>query len=233
MKYRLTLLLYILALSFTQAQENNRIEVSGKIFVAVDDLENVTIYNASSNKGTITNVKGEFKLEVALHDEIRVSALQLVPFQTKVTKAVLDNRQLHILLLERVNNLGEVVLLTYGITGDLKTDIDSAKVFKPFEFSFGSFENFELPDDYHSKVDNIAVGSQNDRIAYPLNIKGIIGTLLNGLFKTKDKKRKKRADFKNKIGDAFETPTSVLSEKFEEDYFVKNFNIPEEQVRPL
>ncbi|WAC01494.1 hypothetical protein N7U66_16015 [Lacinutrix neustonica] len=145
MKYKLTFFLFIIALSFTQAQDKKRIEVYGKIFVAVDDLENVTIYNASSNKGTITNAEGEFMIEVGLNDEIQVSALQLIPFTTRVTQPVLDNKRLSIFMSERINSLNEVVILQYGLTGELKTDIDSTKVFKPFEFSFGSIDNFELP----------------------------------------------------------------------------------------
>jgi hypothetical protein len=233
LKHKLTFILFSLIFSFTHAQDKKRIEVSGKIFVAVDDLENVTIYNASSNKGTITNAEGEFKIEVALYDEIRVSALQIIPFKTKVTQPVLDNENLNIFLSERINSLDEVVLLQYGLTGDLQTDIDSAKVFKPLVFSFGSFENFEFPDDQHSKVENIAVGSQNDRIGYQLNGAAIIGGLINAIFKTKENKRKKGDDFKNKIGDEFETPISVLSEKFEADYFVKYFSIPKDQILPF
>lgn len=233
MKYKLAFFLALILCSYTEAQEIKRIQVSGKIFVNVDDLENVTIYNASSNKGTITNVNGEFKIEVGLNDEIQVSALQLTPFKTKVTQPVIDNKRLSIFLSERINSLDEVVVLQYGLTGDLKTDADSVKVFKPYEFSFGSFENFDLPDDYHSEVDNIAVGSQNDRIRYQLNGTAIIVSLINVIFKTKERKRKKRENFKNKIGDEFETPISVLSEKFAEDYFIKNFNIPKEQILPF
>ncbi|WP_082041760.1 carboxypeptidase-like regulatory domain-containing protein [Lacinutrix sp. Hel_I_90] len=230
MKYNLTFFLFIMVFCFTQAQDKKRVEVSGKIFVAVDDLENVTIYNTSSNKGTITDAEGEFKIEVGLNDEIQVSAVQLIPFTTKVTQPVLDNKRLSIFLSERINSLNEVVILQYGLTGKLKTDIDSTRVFKPFEFSFESIENFELADDYQTGVDNIAVGSQNDRIRYQLNGTAIIVGLINTLFKTKEEKRKQREEFKNKIGEEFETPISVLSQKFAEDYFIKNFNIPKDQI---
>ncbi|WAC01495.1 hypothetical protein N7U66_16020 [Lacinutrix neustonica] len=88
-------------------------------------------------------------------------------------------------------------------------------------------------DDYQTGVDNIAVGSQNDRIGYQLNGTAIIVGLINTIFKSKENNRKKHEDLNNKIGEAFETPISVLSEKFAADYFIKNFNIPKDQILPF
>lgn len=230
MRFTLAILLSCFFSLSIFAQEQDRVEVSGKIIVKIDDLENVTIYNASSNKGTVTDSLGTFKIEVALNDEIKVSSVQLIPFKTKITQQVLDTKRLSIFLAERVNSLDEVVLLQYGLTGDIKTDIESTKVFDPLFFSFGSFDNFDLPDDYHSKVENTVVGSQNDRIRYQADGMAIIGYLVNTIFKSKNKKNKKRQDYKNKIGNEFNVPVSVLSESFPDEYFTKNYNIPQDRV---
>ena len=171
------------------AQDDSRVEVKGKIIVDVEDLENITIYNTSSNKGAVTDSIGNFKIKVALNDEIRISSVQLIPFTTKITDAVIDTKVLKIYLKEYINTLDEVVLLPYDLTGDLATDALGAKVSDPIVFNFESFENFEMPDDYHSKVDNIAMGSQNDRIRYQANGMAIVGLLTNWIFKKKKNKK--------------------------------------------
>lgn len=224
MKHLILVLIFFISTLSLFAQDNSRIEVKGKIIVDVEDLDNITIYNTSSNKGTVTDSIGNFKIKVALNDEIRISSVQLIPFSTKITEAVIDTKVLKIYLKEYINTLDEVVLLPYDLTGDLATDALDAKVSDQIVFNFESFENFEMPDDYHSKVDNIAVGSQNDRIRYQLDGMAIIGLLTNLIFK----KKKNKKDYKDP---RLETPISIISEKFQPSYFVENYNIPEDKVQ--
>lgn len=227
MKHFLLVLVLLVSTAYSFAQDNSRIEVKGKIIVDVENLENITIYNTSSNKGTVTDSIGNFKMKVALNDEIRISSVQLIPFTTKITNAVIDTKVLKVYLKEYINTLDEVVLLPYDLTGNLATDALDAKVSDAIVFNFESFENFEMPDDYHSKVDNIAVGSQNDRIRYQANGIAILGLLTNWIFKNKKKDKKEKKDPR------LEIPISRISEKFESSYFVENYNIPEEKVQPF
>ena len=219
------LLFFISVATFSAFSQNDtRFEVDGKIIVAVDDLENFTIYNMSSNKGTITDSIGNFKLKVALNDEIRVSSVQIIPFTTKISKAIIDTKALKIYLKEYINTLDEVVLLPYDLTGSLATDALDAKVSDRVVFEFGSFEDFEMPDDYHSKVDNIAIGTQNDRQRFQADGIAIIGLLSNWIFKkNKDKN-------KNKKDPRLETPVSSVSYAFKPSYFTENYKIPENRV---
>lgn len=225
MKHTLSILFFFTATLFLFSQNDSRIEVKGKIIVDLEDLENITIYNTSSNKGTITDSLGNFKLKVALNDEIKISSIQLIPFTTKITDAVIDTKVLKVYLKEYINTLDEVVLLPYDLTGDLATDALDAKVSEPIVFNFESFENFEMPDDYHSKVDNIAVGSQNDRIRYMANGVAILGLVTNWIFKNRNKDKKKAKDTR------LETPISNLSQAFENSYFIENYKIPEDKVQ--
>ncbi|WP_290702048.1 hypothetical protein [Lacinutrix sp.] len=222
MKHFLLLLIFCVSSFSLFAQNNSRIEVKGRIIVDVDDLENITIYNTSSNKGTVTDSIGNFKIKVALNDEIKISSVQIIPFTAKITNAVIDTKVLKVYLKEYINTLDEVVLLPYDLTGDLATDALDAKVSDPIVFNFESFDNFEMPDDYLSKVDNIAVGTQNDRIRYQLNGMAIIGSLAKLIFKNKDKKNK---------SPKLRIPISSISETFKPLYFTENYNIPEDKVQ--
>ena len=62
------LIILCFAVSSAFSQEINRIEVFGKIVVDSVDVEGVTVYNTSSNKGTVTDLEGKFSIEVALND---------------------------------------------------------------------------------------------------------------------------------------------------------------------
>jgi len=224
MKQYLFILIFSVASFSVFSQVNSRIEVKGKIIVNVEDLENITIYNTSSNKGAVTDSTGNFKIKVALNDKIRISSVQIIPFTTKITEAVIDTKVLKVYLKEYINTLDEVVLLPYDLTGDLKTDALDAKVSDAIIFNFESFDNFEMPDDYLSKVDNIAVGSQNNRIGYQLNGITIIKRFAKLIFKNKNKKK----DYKDS---RLVTPISSFSKMFKPSYFVDNYNIPEDKVQ--
>jgi len=227
MKQYLLIVIFSVASFSVFAQVDSRIEVKGKIIVDIEDLENITIYNTSSNKGAVTDSTGNFKIEVALNDKIKISSVQLMPFTTKITEAVIDTKVLKVYLKEYINTLDEVVLLPYDLTGDIKTDALDAKVSDAIIFDFESFDNFEMPDDYLSKVDNIAVGTQNDRIRYQLNGMAIIGGLAKLIFNNK-KKNKKKTDKKDS---RLVIPISVISKKLKPSYFVENYNIPEDKVQ--
>ena len=210
----LFLLLCINSVLFAQAPQ--RIEVKGKIFVDVEDVEGVTVFNSSSNKGTITNDKGEFKIDVALNDKIEVSALQFVPFKLTVSQEVLDKKQLLIYLAERVNNLDEVVLLPHDLTGNLTVDTESVQVFKPFVFVMPENINaYDLPPDYKTGVVNTAI---QQPIQYQADLGEII-KLAAKLFKSKKPKYEPEKAKYKAISDAYST-----------NYFIRNFDIPRGKV---
>ncbi|WP_299889052.1 carboxypeptidase-like regulatory domain-containing protein [uncultured Lacinutrix sp.] len=231
MKQLLFFTMLFVSVFCVNSQNVESIEVSGEIIVSADDLDNVTIYNESSNKGAVTDSIGRFKIKVALNDELQISAIQFKSFKTKVTQNVIDSKFLRIYLKEQVNTLDEVVLLQYDLTGNLEVDVANAKVNKPVLMpNLGDVSAIELPDDHHSGVDNIAIGSQNDRIRYQANGMAIIGLLVDAIFKTKNKKNKKRQNKKNKIGVKFEVPISRLATVFKNEYYIENYNIPEQKV---
>ena len=102
----LTSLLLIIISHSVYGQTHNRVEVKGLITSDNNDVENVTVYNTSSNNGTITNSEGEFTLKVGLNDVIEVSALQFKAVTVKVTKDVLENqKQLSNFLKQLINQI--------------------------------------------------------------------------------------------------------------------------------
>ena len=75
MRFKILLLVCLMS-GFAFSQDFQRLNVDGKIIVESSDLGGITVFNASSNSGTITDDAGAFTLAVRLNDIIEVSALQ-------------------------------------------------------------------------------------------------------------------------------------------------------------
>lgn len=226
MKYFLSF--FFLFFTYTLfAQDSTRVEVKGKIIVNTPDIEGVTVYNVSSNKGTVTDANGEFKLNVMLNDKVEISALQFKDFSLVVTQSIVKNKQMTVFLVEQINKLDEVVILPYDLTGVLKEDIQSVEVFNPdldaIYFGVNDISVYQFSDDQYSKVENLAMMNQNDRIRYQANGVAIIEGLVNLIFKPKkkDKSATKQEALISK---------KTLSKVYDHQYYTTNFKIPEAQV---
>ncbi|PNQ75309.1 hypothetical protein C1T31_04025 [Hanstruepera neustonica] len=199
------------------AQDINRVEVNGKI-IAQNDVEGVTIFNSSSNKGTTADENGDFKIEVALNDIIEVSALQYVSVEVQVTQDVVDSRILRLFLVEELNKLSEVILLPSLLTGEIHVDIDSTQPQRYIEMHFGDLRDMEFAQDRYSEVRNVI--TSEGQFYNGVDFARIFG--LNKLFKRKDK-TPTAAELDSKY-------TDVLAAKYSQAFISGNFNIPQERV---
>ena len=131
---------------YLSGQSINRIEIKGVLLSATNDVEAVTIFNTSSNKGTITNEKGEFVIKVALRDVIEISALQFQTVSITVDAEVIKAKQLKIQLVEQINQL-DAVTLSSGLTGNILADVGDVKVAEPIRVDMGNINRaFEYND---------------------------------------------------------------------------------------
>ena len=92
-----------------QSQEN-RVLISGEIKNDSVPIQNVHIINKSSQKGTITNRIGQFKISVTDKDTLMISDIQ---FQNKIVIINQDHlltKFIEINLLELTNELDEVIV---------------------------------------------------------------------------------------------------------------------------
>ncbi|HAI18938.1 MAG TPA: hypothetical protein DCM10_13430, partial [Xanthomarina gelatinilytica] len=131
MKLFLPLIAFFMFLSFGMAQNDSRIEISGKVIVDSNDVEGLTVTNITSNRIAVTDFNGEFRIDVALNDKIKISALQYNTILVIVTDEILKSKQLTVFLDEHVTALDEVVILPFNLTGDLETDLTKVRTFNP------------------------------------------------------------------------------------------------------
>jgi len=230
MKTKLLGLFFLLATFSISAQVIDRVEVSGKIVVEQNEIEGVTVYNSSSNKGTTTNEKGEFKIKVALNDKIQFGALQFKDFNIVIDKNVIESKKLTVFLVEQVNKLDEVLILPYDLSGNLETDLKSVQTFNPnmdaIYFGVANVTEYEFSDDTRSKTENIAMHSQGQAMENGFNFVNVAALLLKPLFKEVFKSNKKS----NYSTTAESISYEVLKDKYSIEFLHQNFNIPTERM---
>ncbi|WP_298895893.1 hypothetical protein [uncultured Psychroserpens sp.] len=221
------LLLCIALTSFLAiSQDIKRVKVDGKIIVEGDDVEGITVFNTSSNKGVITNENGEFTVEVALNDFIEFRALQYQNFDLQVSEAIIKSKRMRVFLIEEINKLDEVLVLTKGLSGDLNTDISTVKTFNPkldaLYFGIKKSDEYDFSDDERSQIKNEAIHSQSKTMVNGLNVVNVVDQLLLPLFRSKIKDKKDKG--------VPDVPVSSIKYYFGSEFIIDNFNIPEHRV---
>jgi len=218
-------LFFFMLLAFTiysaKAQSVERVEVFGKIIVDSPDVEGVTVFNTSSNRGTITDQEGKFSIMVTLNDRLHISALQFKNFEIIITQDIIDSKALTVVLVEEVNKLPEVIVLPYGLTGNLTVDAIRAKTVNPdldaLYFGLDNLDKFIFTDDYLTGVRNTAMA--DDRLYYAADAVKIIGLLVKPLFKSKKDKQESEL-----------ATDRQLIEKYSPEYLMDKLNIPKNQI---
>lgn len=209
------------------SQNTKRIEVSGKIIVEGSDVAGITIFNTSSNTGTITEENGEFKIQVAENDIIEVSALQYQNIKFTVNEAIINSRKMKLFLIEEINRLDEVIVKTKGLTGNLGADVDGSKSFNPqldalyFGVKHSSEYDFEI--DEKTEVSNLGMNYQQQHMVNGLNIVNVVDQLLLPLFRSEVPNKKKAG--------VPDVPIESIKYYFGSGFLVDNFNIPEHRVQ--
>ena len=193
--------------------------IKGKVSVNIPEVEGITIYNATTKIGVITDAKGEFEIEVAENDRLDISALLYQNFSVQISNEDIKERNIIIYLIEVLNNLDEVVVLRYGLTGFISKDIEDVQLIKPVTMSFNldDYQNLEMPDDQFSSVQNIATN------------KGEYYNMIDGreLFKLVSKLFTKKKKDKVTITEVI-VPFEV---KYTNSFYTENFKIPEDKVQ--
>lgn len=224
---RLLLSFLLICINFvTYSQEMKRDIVQGKIIVEGDDIEGITIYNATSAIGTVTNKNGEFTIAVAVDDLLEIRALEYQNFDVIVNTAILESKKISIFLIEEMNILDEVIVTTKILSGNIATDANNIETFSPrldaIYFGIKSVDPYELSDDNRSQIKNLETNTQGKTMVNGLNVVNVVDQLLIPLF------RSEVAD--KKAAGVPEVPVKSIKYYLGSTFLVENFDIPEHRV---
>ncbi|WP_445734173.1 carboxypeptidase-like regulatory domain-containing protein [Mariniflexile sp.] len=208
------------------SQDSKRVDINGKIIVESCDISGITIYNKSSNAVAISDENGEFVISVGLNDLIEVSALQFQNINFQVNKAIIQSKNMKILLIEEINELDEIIVSKTGLSGYLATDIKTTKTFNPkldaLYFGIERSDEYGFKPDNKSPVSNTTMNTQRQRMINGLNIVNVVDQLLLPLFRSKAENKKDSG--------IPEVPEESIKHYFGSEFLTDNFGIPKHRV---
>ncbi|GEQ87097.1 membrane protein [Patiriisocius marinistellae] len=212
------------------AQEAQRVLVNGYITAPVGDIvEGIHVYNISSQKGTVTDANGEFKLEMAINERLEVTSLQYVGFKVIVDKGIIDNMQVRIYLNPMVNELKEVIIRPYDLSGNIAVDVGKINTFNPNQGWDLSYEQLEFgyefaPDGVTAIQGNVAQDAYyNGQQQYGGDLIGGLGLLKNLIFGRSEKEKPA-----SQLQIESELIANGIRGRFTNQFLTENYNIPAE-----
>jgi hypothetical protein len=129
MKHKVLLFLAIVFTQFCVSQGVERKVLRGKIVSDSLEVENLTVYNMTSNVGAITDVDGKFSINARATDTLFIQGLSY-----DSTKFILTDKDFWLPVLEirlhiKITELNEIIITPYSLTGNLKEDTKRIQVY--------------------------------------------------------------------------------------------------------
>ncbi|MFD2563943.1 hypothetical protein [Aquimarina rubra] len=181
--------------------------LKGRIMVDTLALEAINIVNLTQEIGTINNASGYFQIKANPGDEIVFSSVQFQLKKYVVKEEDLESNNFKVVLEAAVNELDEVRISQYSLSGDVQKDIEEIPT---YEKNFPLWNAQQLkemgvarPNDEQSPVQNLVLPSGNSMASVSVNL---------GFLKGKSRD----VDFKTKI-------TNI----YKEEIFINELKIPE------
>lgn len=120
-------LCFFLTLQLLTAQSYFIKSLEGKVLFNSKGIPDVHIMNTSAGNATISDEEGRFTIDVTIGDTLLISAVQYKRKSLVMSASILESSIAYITLEEFVNELDEVVVRPYNLTGDLLRDMQQMK----------------------------------------------------------------------------------------------------------
>ncbi|TPN81654.1 peptidase associated/transthyretin-like domain-containing protein [Aquimarina algicola] len=204
MRIKISIFLICFTVCLSSAQITSRVMIDGKINAPIgDDVEGIVVYNRSTDKGTITNSKGAFKIAAGINDRIEVVAMQYQHFIVLVDKGVVSTKRLNIFLNESVNQLEEVIVKPYDLSGNTSVDLKKIETRKSGIGDVAKETSVKINDtDYDFRQDTLS-NVENTVFLEDRMINGLNFVNLFKLVYDKNKKKKQKKDIDVKMRDMY------------------------------
>ena len=162
MRYFVVFFLFILSGTTVFSQETTIIQkVSGTI---VNDntklpLSNVNIININKVRGTVSDSKGNFEMEVGVTDTLHLSLIGFKSIKIRVTNDWVKNKTTKIQMTESAIALEEVVVRPYDLTGYLEIDSKLIPTKENYRYSISGLEQGYEAGEYSPGAFSKVMGS--------------------------------------------------------------------------
>jgi hypothetical protein len=162
MRYFVVFFLFILSGTTVFSQETTIIQkVSGTI---VNDntklpLSNVNIININKVRGTVSDSKGNFEIEVGVTDTLHLSLIGFKSIKIRVTNDWVKNKTTKIQMTESAIALEEVIVRPYDLTGYLEIDSKLIPTKENYRYSISGLEQGYEAGEYSPGAFSKVLGS--------------------------------------------------------------------------
>ena len=124
---KIPILFFLLLSAGCLAQSGNGRQLSGTVVGKGEPVVDVHVMNTTTRRATITNAVGRFAIDVRLNDTLLFSAVQFKKRSLVISEDILESGEITVPLEEFVNELDEVVLRPFDLSGDLTNDMKNLK----------------------------------------------------------------------------------------------------------
>lgn len=182
----------------------------------------MTIQNITSERATITDFEGHFSIRVSKGDTLVFSAVQFKRKQVPISQSLMDSPFIQITMEEFVNELKEVTVQPFGLSGDIAKDLTGLQLEKDVSAEALGLPNAEVKIITQSerKLQEASKGMYSLRAPLAININPIINAITG---RTKMLKNRVAVDKKY-------AQTQAVQESVEDSLFLKELHIPKEKV---
>lgn len=196
--------------------------LQGKVVSPDKDVTGIAIQNLTTQRATITDFEGNFSIRVQAGDTLVFSAVQFKRKILPISEALLNSPFVQIPMEEFVNELREVTVQPFGLTGDIEKDLTGLKLKKDV-----SAEALDLPNadvkiitQSERKLQEASKGMYS--LSNPLAVK--ITPIINAITgRTKMLKQRVAVDKKY-------AQTEAVQQSVEDSLFLRELGIPKEKI---
>lgn len=219
MKYFVVFFLIIASVNaFAQGLETPK-KVSG---IIINDntqqpLSNVNIININKVRGTTTNDKGFFEIDVTATDTLHISIIGFQSLKIKVTNDWIKNKTTKIQLTEKAYALEEVIVGRYRLTGYLEVDSKLIPVQENIRYSISGLTQGYEAGEYSPNAFGRVLGS----IFNPAD-------MLYNFFGKKPKELKKLKEMKKD-----DTVRNLLESKFDRETIAVLLGVDKKEIAEI
>lgn len=222
-KNKLLLFLLVITVQISFAQLGSREIIKGQIISEATAIDNVTVFNVSSNKGAVTDKLGFFTMYARPSDTLVFSS---VIFKSK--KLVLNENDFKVIVLkikleEFINELDEVIVTPSTLSGDLEKDAKNIKVTdKQSAFNGKEIADMQMEKDFQSTQFNTAMPSD---LSIPYGMDFVkIGKMVGKLF-GKEKSKEKPVVFTSD-----KNFQAAVKDKFTYHFFTETLELKHDEI---
>ncbi|WP_240729838.1 carboxypeptidase-like regulatory domain-containing protein [Flavobacterium sp. ASW18X] len=195
--------------------------LNGRVIAEQEDVTGVTIQNLRSQKATITDFDGNFSIAVKEDDTLVFSSVQLKRKVVSVNKLLMNTSYVTVPMEPFVNELREVVVRPFGLSGDLSKDVGTLNTKVVDKYSLGlPNADVKIPTQSERKLQEASKGTYS--LKNPLRV-GVL-PLINAIT-GRTKMLKKRVATDNNYA-----RTERVKNFYVDSIFLIEFKIPVNKV---